>query len=560
MPNHKRPNAGWLLAACLAVLLCMPGIASGDTASWQLQEQQQNLRDLQQQQRLERWQGKREPSETSPGPATVPAHQPCWEIRGVQIAGNHQLPDTLLADTVRRSVTACMGPADIDGLLRALTGQYVAAGFPASRPYLAQTPRSGAPLRIGVVEGFVESIELAGPELPLSLSSAFPDMLGHPLYLPQLEQGLDQLNRLRAYDLGADLLPGTLPGATRVVVQPRKVASPWHLDNRFDNRGSDQTGRHRLTTGLGLDSPLGLNDDLRVSLSRTVFGAPGNSRGLTLYYSIPYGPWTIAMSASRLRYKAPLPGSHQVADGSSRYHSLSAERVLWRGPRGMLSASVRLDRKQLINRSASAVIVQQSPTLATLEAGVNLLWLEQGLWNAYLGVAQGIGAFGADRSPIGVQRLRPDFRKYRANLLHLRQGPAEWPWRWQSEVALQYSDDALPAVEQLLASDDTAVRGFRLRTYSGSSSAVWRNTVSLALPHAFNQALQIRPYLGVDLGWARTLPGSTPQRLAGAAAGVELSLPGSRLRLDYQRALHASDLPGRRLEPGFWVLDWALTI
>ena len=76
----------------------------------------------------------------------------------------------------------------------------------------------------------------------------------------------------------------------------------------------------------------------------------------------------------------------------------------------------------MVNRSAGAVIVQQSPTLVSLEAGINLLWLQGGLWNGYLGVAQGVDAFGADRSPLGAERLRPDFRKYRANLLHLRQG------------------------------------------------------------------------------------------------------------------------------------------
>jgi hemolysin activation/secretion protein len=58
--------------------------------------------------------------------------------------------------------------------------------------------------------------------------------------------------------------------------------------------------------------------------------------------------------------------------------------VLWRNQQGMLSASARLDRKQLINRSAGAVIVQQSPTLATVEAGINLLWPENGLWNGLL--------------------------------------------------------------------------------------------------------------------------------------------------------------------------------
>lgn len=531
-----------------------------DPASQQLRDQQQTLRQLEQQQRLQRWQRQHAPAERPDTSAPLPRDQRCWAISGVRVTGNRKLSNAALAPTLRALITPCMGIADINRLLKAITQRYVQAGYPASRPYLRQPPQEGAALELVVIEGFVESIELAEADLPLSLSGAFPGQLGKPLYLPDLEQGLDQLNRLRAYELSADLLPGELQGGTRVVVQPRTVASRWHVDSRLDNRGSELTGRHRLSLGLGLDSPLGVNDDLRLSLTGTVLDAPGQSQGVSLYYSIPYGAWTFALSASQLRYEAPLPHSRQVADGSSRYQGLSVERVLWRNQRGMLSASTRLERKQLVNRSAGAVIVQQSPTLASVEAGINLLWLQGGLWNGYLGVAQGLDALGADRLPLGAERLRPDFRKYRANLLHLRQGPAGQPWRWQSELALQYSSDPLPAVEQLLASDDSTVRGFRVRTYSGASSAVWRNTLSQQLPASWTQPLQVRPYIGLDLGWTRTAENKPSQRLAGATVGAELSLPGSQLRLGYQRALYASDLPRPQLEPGFWVVELALNI
>lgn len=63
-----------------------------------------------------------------------------------------------------------------------------------------------------IVEGFIESIEITDQGLPLSLGNAFPGTLGRPLHLPDLEQGLDQLNRLRAYDLEMALLPGELQG------------------------------------------------------------------------------------------------------------------------------------------------------------------------------------------------------------------------------------------------------------------------------------------------------------------------------------------------------------
>lgn len=546
-----------VLLAYLIMTLSANAIATVDPASQQLRDQQQAVRQLEQQQRLERWQ-RRQPANATEdsGTAMLDPDQHCWAISGVRLAGNRMLDTRQLQPIVRALSSTCMGVAEIDQLLKQLTRHYVQAGYPTSRPYVARAPEHGAPLDIVIVEGFIESIELAGADLPLSLQGAFPGMLGLPLHLPDLEQGLDQLNRLRAYDLQMALLPGEMQGGTRVVLEPRRVASRAHLDALLDNRGGELTGRHRLNLGLGLDSPLGLNDDLRLSLSSVVFDAPGQSEGVSLYYSIPHGRWTFTLNASQMRYRAPIPNTRYASSGRSEFYGVGAERVLWRNQQGMLSASARLDRKQLLNRLGPAVLALQSPTLATLEAGLNLLWLEGGLWNAYLGVSQGVRWFGADRPFAHKQAPRPDFTKYRANLLHLRQGPAQWPWRWQSELALQYSTHVLPAVEQMQLSDHSAVRGFRKHNVAGASAGAWRNTLSQPLP----LPVPLRPSFGVDLGWARYARTSPSQRLVGASAGVELNLPHSTLRLDYQRALHASDRPRKSLEQGFWVAQWSLAL
>ena len=554
-----------LIIACRLLVCCLTGVMTcaqalaDDLASQQLRDQQQTLRQLEQQQRLERWQ--REPAaqgnQHSQSAQTTDSH--CWAVSGLRLAGHRHVSGTALEATVVPLMQPCMGIVDINRVLKAITQHYVQAGYPTSRPYLRQHPEDDAPLDIVISEGFVESIEL-GADLPLSLRGAFPGVLGQPLYLPDLEQGLDQLNRLRAYDLSADLLPGELQGGTRVRVQPHKVASRWHLDGRLDNRGSELTGRHRLNLGVGLDSPLGLNDDLRLWLASTVFDAPGTSTGITVYYSIPYGPWTFAFNASQLRYNAPIPHGQQTSSGRSRFQGVSAERVLWRNQQGMLSASARVDRKQMVNRTGGVVVDLQSPTLTSVEAGLQWLWLENGLWNGYVGVAHGLKGLSKDNPAMRSNGLRSDFVKYRATLLHLRQGAAPQPWRWQSELGLQYSPDPLPAVEQLLATDDSAVRGFRLHTYAGATGAAWRNTLSRPLSPAWAAPLQVRPYVGLDLGWTQLASDSPVLRLAGAAAGIEVSLPDSRLRLDYQRALYTSDRPRTLLEPGFWVLEWHLNI
>jgi hemolysin activation/secretion protein len=202
----------------------------------------------------------------------------------------------------------------------------------------------------------------------------------------------------------------------------------------------------------------------------------------------------------------------------------------------------------------------QSTSLTSLDAGLNLLWLEHGLWYASLGVSQGLDAFGADHRASGKQAGQADFRKYRASLLYLSQAPPPGTWSWQSELNLQYSPNPLPAVEQLLLSDYSSVRGVRQHTVSAASGAVWRNTLNYGITLPSAPSVRLQPFIGVDLGWARFDHGSPSQRLAGSTIGVELKLPGNRIRLDYQRALYASDVSRRTLEPGFWGLEWAFDL
>ncbi|MBM5458397.1 ShlB/FhaC/HecB family hemolysin secretion/activation protein [Pseudomonas sp. P66] len=554
---------GQLPALALGLLLWTgPSTASeSHPAVQQLQDQRQQREQLEQRQRLRTLQRADEASteiDKQPAPADTGA---CWPLQGVRLAGNQQLSSAQLSDALTQLILPCMSPAQINQLLKAITQQYLQAGYLASRPYLAAPLVAGGTLDIVIVEGYVESIELADPALPLSLNSAFPSLLGKPLRLTELEQGMDQLNRLKAFELGADILPGSRQGASRVVVVPRQIKRRWHLGGSFDNRGSEQTGRERLGVNLSLDSPLQLNDFVQISANSTLPSGSSYSRGYGVYYSIPYGAWTYAMNFNQLQYQAQLPARRLHSSGQSDFYGLGLERTLWRNQQGLLSASVRMEQKRLENRLGKQRLSLQSPTLTTTEAGLNLLWLGDGLWSAYLGVSQGLDWFGADREALRNNAPEPRFRKYRANFMHLRQGRnPNWPWRWQSDLNLQYSPDVLPAVEQQQLSDTTAVRGFRQQVVAGANGAVWRNTLSQPLALDLPQALVLHPQLGVDLGWSKFSHGTAAQRLAGAHAGLELSLPDSQLKLDYQHAIYASVAPRAALEKGYWLLEWVVNI
>ncbi|MFS0828357.1 ShlB/FhaC/HecB family hemolysin secretion/activation protein [Pseudomonas phoenicis] len=559
------------------VRLCLYGLLLGSTvtlssaaedfATRVLREQQQTLRTEQERLRIERWQRRQEPVEhhTERQPP-VHADTQCWRLDGIRLRGNRRLDEHTLRQALQPLLTACVGVEGINRILRALTARYVAAGYPTSRPTLLGQPEDGAPLDIFIDEGFVERIELADPTEALSLRGAFPGVLGEPLYLPQLEQGLDQLNRLRAFEFGLDVLPGELQGGSRIRLHNRQPDKRWHLDARLDNRGTAYGGRHRLNLTFGLDSPLGLNGDLRLYAQRLVFHAPGQSLAWGGSYSLPYGAWTFAGFVAQSQHETPIPQTRLRSHGATQLLGANVERLLWRGQRGLLSSALRVSHKRLHSDLNGWRIDVQSPQLLTADLGVNLLWRGPGLWYASLGLGYGQSVSDDPKR----RSAAPRFNQYRASLLHRRALSADASLSLQSQIEAQYSPDPLPAIEQLALNNDNAVRGFRERSVAAASGLSWRNELGQTFSLSWWPGLAVRPHLALDVGWARHHRAARlerrqgevdSQRLIGAAVGLDLQLPGrQQLRLQYQRALHASDLPRHALEPGFWAVEWQLNL
>jgi hemolysin activation/secretion protein len=455
-----------------------------------------------------------------------------------------------------------MGVGQINHLLATITALYVDAGYIASRPSLSSAPAAGQSLDIVVDEGYIESIELADQSLPVSLGGAFPGMLGKPLNLRDLEQGLDQLNRLRSIDLTADIAPGSQPGASRIILRSRTNGqSRWALGLGADNLGSASTGRDRDTLSLSLDSPLELNDSLNLSASDTLNQGDRYSRNASLYYAIPYGYWTFSAFASHAEYRAPfkLPSVTFHSTGITDQLSLRADRVLWRDQSRQLSANLQLAHKDVDSYLENVRLGIQSPTLTVAEAGLNLFWLNSAVWNLDVNVAQGLRWLGADDDANRQVNNQPksQFRKYRAGLSQWRNGQfGRQAWQWQSQLNVQYSPDPLPAIEQLLGTDDSAVRGYRVNSASGASGAIWRNT--LRLPLRNDLALQITPRLGLDNGWIKADHGAQGQRLSGASAGVNLGWKNLQVDVDYQHSLNTPR--GLQHEPETWLMRVGLQL
>lgn len=556
--------SAFVLSVCASSIQAADPVAPGQEVLRQQQQQQRDLQQLQMEQRkrqLER--GAFGPAPTTPViPQTVTPDERCWPLSGTRIGGVTLIDSAKLNARIKPLLAPCMGVGQINHLLATITAIYVEQGYIASRPYLLSAPAAGQSLDIMIDEGYIESIELADQSLPVSLGGAFPHMLGQPLNLRDLEQGLDQLNRLRSIDLTADIAPGSQPGASRIILRSRTAGqSRWALGLGMDNLGSASTGRDRDTVSLSFDSPLQLNDLLSLSASDTLNQGDRYSRNASVYYAIPYGYWTYSAFASHAEYRAPfkLPSATLYSTGITDQLSLRADRVLWRDQSRQLSANLQLAHKDVDSYLENVRLGIQSPTLTVAEAGLNLFWLDRAVWNLDFTYSQGLRWLGADDDANHAVNNLPkaQFRKYRAGLSQWRNGQfGAQAWQWQSQLNLQYSPDPLPAIEQLLGTDDSAVRGYRVSSASGASGAIWRNT--LRLPLRSDWPVQITPRVGLDNGWLTADHGAQGQRLSGASVGLNLGWKNLQVDVDYQRALNTPK--GLQHEPETWLMRVGLQI
>lgn len=116
---------------------------------------------------------------------------------------------------------------------------------------------------------------------PRQFLTIFPGVQGSVLQLRDIEQGLEQLNRLPSNNAAMRIEPGAKAGASRVLISNVQKRT-WRLSAGVDNLGQESTGLAQYTLGFEKDNFLGCNDQLAVywtSAMPRVAGQFGQSRG-----------------------------------------------------------------------------------------------------------------------------------------------------------------------------------------------------------------------------------------------------------------------------------------
>lgn len=447
-----------------------------------LEEQQRRLQELQD------LPGK---ADKPQAPAT-PADTRCFPIKTIELKGADSLPAPDRERLLKPYIGQCLGVSQLNDLLKTITDYYLGKGRVTSRAYLPQQDLSTGHLQVLVVEGKLEALRSAegSTVTDRELAMAFPGKVGEALNLREIEQLVDQLNRLPSKQAQMELTPGQQVGGSDVVVK-NTAQKPWRASLSRNNDGQKSTGEQQWGAGLEWDSPLGLGDQLMLRGGHdAISDHQKTSKNTMLYYNLPWGWWNFSYTYSESDYRTygVTDGFKYKQDGDNQNHQLRAERVIHRDDVSKTSVNVGLAHLRTNNYILDVRTAPSSNRLSELQLGVNHgRRIGSAFINLDLGMQSGIGLLDAqaqdERDPAGRRQPNARYRKYTATVSYL-QPFSLWgeSFSFSSLATGQRSEDPLFSPQRMSLGGSASVRGFKDQLLTGDSGGYWRNEVRWARP------------------------------------------------------------------------------
>ncbi|WP_438826649.1 ShlB/FhaC/HecB family hemolysin secretion/activation protein [Pseudomonas putida] len=463
-----------------------------------LQEQQRRLdelRDL--------------PGQQASPPSAPPAtDKRCFPVDTIEIKGADSLSQAERERLVQPWLGQCMGVEQLNALLKAITDHYLAIGQVTSRAYLPQQDLTTRHLEVQVVEGRLEGLKsVDGSGLSArELAMTFPGTVGKRLNLRDIEQMVDQLNRLPSNQAKMELKPGNTVGGSTVEVR-NTPTKPWRANLSRNNEGQRATGEQQWGYGLEWDSPLGMADQLLVRGGHdAVSDHQHTSHSEMLNYNLPWGWWNFNYAYSQSAYRSQAMANNFAfkQTGDTQNHQFRAERVIYRDSVSKTALNTGLTYLRSNNYIEDSRLKNSSNRLSEAQFGINHgRRIGTAFVNLDLGMQQGIGAFGAQPRQTDAPG-DPDarYRKYTLTLSYL-QPFALWGERlsFSSLFTGQRSEDPLFSPQRMSLGGLSSVRGYKDQFLTGDSGGYWRNDLRWSRPVQLEWLRPLLAEYGASVGY-----------------------------------------------------------
>lgn len=389
-----------------------------------------------------------------------------------------------------------------------------------------------------VVPGYIEGIYFEDYHVLGSISNAFPCGKGSILNSFKLEQGLEQMRRAGNQNITMDIVPGTKPGWSNIILNVQRT-DPWSVDLSWDDAGQKSTGKKELNTSLTYHNPTGLNDILVFGYTQDTvnhdkeFGIHNNN----FYYSVPFKDFTFTASKYYNSYRQTIPMPYDDIyryEGKTDTWELGINSLLYRDNIRKTQLVTKLIRKHkrgednLVGRLDS-----QELDTAAFQIGINHRQYErQSMLDFLIYLQKGIPSCGAKP---GIEDdiedgARTRYKMFGWNFYYgtpVKLG--SWKTKFSSTFRGQLTSDHMYGIEHISIGGRYSIHGF-----DGENTLAAENGYILRNEYAFQmEKLKQEIYFGLDYGkvWGLSDKFNIGDYLIGAYAGLRGTL-GKQLNYD----------------------------
>ncbi|MBW4572415.1 MAG: ShlB/FhaC/HecB family hemolysin secretion/activation protein, partial [Tolypothrix carrinoi HA7290-LM1] len=425
----------------------------------------------------------------------------------------------------------------------AISELYIKKGYITSGAYIPPQTLTSGVVKIQVVEGGLEDIQITGTgrlnrnyvRSRLALATSPPFNRDRLLEALQLLQQNPLIQNLSA-ELGA----GSRPGTSILSVRVREARS-FNTQIALDNGRSPSVGSFRRRLQINEANLLGLGDNLNVGYTNT-----DGSNSFDASYTLPLNPrnGTLTLnygttSSNVIEY----PFNKLDIESASRYYDLTFRQPIVQTPTQEFALGLTASRRE---SDISSLLQREGVPASELSPGAD----EQGRtrvsslqffqeWtsrNSREVIAArsafnfGIGAFDAT-----INTNAPDSRFFSW------QGQAQWVRLLAEDTLLlvrgnmQLADRALLPIEQFGLGGLGSVRGYRqdlLLTDNGVFATAELQYPILRLPKS-QGVLQVVPFVDVGSAWNSLRENPEVNTLASVGFGLQWRSGGFTARLDW---------------------------
>ncbi|MGO2333934.1 ShlB/FhaC/HecB family hemolysin secretion/activation protein [Providencia sp.] len=427
----------------------------------------------------------------------------CFEIKQVTLIIEPKLPSIRPLQMYANQVIGhCIGINGVQTLAKGLQDKIIKTGYITTRVTIPEQNIGDGNLILQIIPGKVANIKLTDDsDKYINLSSVMPTKKGDILNLRDIEQGLENLERIPNAKIDIELSPSSELSSSDITIK-RGKSPHFNVGGYYSNSGSKQTGKDQVGVTLYGNNLTSLNDTLYVSAGKNLNNkARHSSNNQSIYYAVPYNYWLFSVYASQSDYKQTIKDTVMSYKyyGDSKYLNATASHILVRGQTYKDTVSMQLMKRKSKYKLEDVTLLSQERNLTNIKLGVNHRQnIDNATIDASLNYQRNVPWFGAEESwdmKYGdVSTLGRVITFDASGMIPIVFD--NFVMSYNPQLFLQYSRDRLTIQDQFSLGNRWTVRGFDEEfSLIGDKGFYFRNEFNFYFP-----GISVYPYYAIDYG------------------------------------------------------------